>query len=176
MSTPIAIPDHPSNASWLRLAGLLLTLLILAGCASKPKPTAVPRAERSDIVNLALSFQGTPYRWGEETPEAGFDCSGFVQYVYGRYGYRLPRTAYQQAMALPEVDPNDMRPGDLIYFNTTGTPYSHVGMYIGHNDFVHASSAKGAVVIGSLTRPYWQQHMLGVRRPDRRYPESLSRN
>jgi cell wall-associated NlpC family hydrolase len=69
------------------------------------------------------------------------------------------------AMALPELEEEQRRPGDLLFFNTTGKPYSHVGIYIGHDQMVHASSAKGKVVVGSLNTPYWSQHYLGMRRP-----------
>lgn len=141
-------------------------LVLLGGCASKPKPR--PLAQSSPInlavVRDALSLQGIPYRWGEETPENGFDCSGFVQYVYGQYGVRLPRTAYEMAQALPSLPEFHRKPGDLVFFNTTGEPYSHVGIYIGGSDFVHASSAKGEVVISSLDTPYWTDHFLGLRR------------
>jgi hypothetical protein len=144
-----------------------LALMLLAGCASEPMapPRPVHPPINMAIVRDALSMKGIPYRWGEETPHRGFDCSGLVQYVYGRHGVSLPRTAYQMAMALPELEEEQRRPGDLLFFNTTGKPYSHVGIYIGHDQMVHASSAKGKVVVGSLNTPYWSQHYLGMRRP-----------
>lgn len=144
-------------------------LLGLSACSSKaPKKTVTPAPSSQihlQVVRDALSFQGIPYRWGEETPERGFDCSGFVQYVYGRYGVPLPRTAYEMAMSLPPVDEGRVRPGDLVFFNTTGHPYSHVGIYIGRDRFVHASSAKGEVLVSPLDAPYWSDHFLGLRRP-----------
>jgi cell wall-associated NlpC family hydrolase len=157
--------------SRLDLAGrglvLTLALSLLASCASEPKPRL--QAARPPIhlavVRDALSMKGIPYRWGEETPERGFDCSGLVQYVYGKYGVPLPRTAYQMAMALPELDDVYRQPGDLVFFNTTGKPYSHVGIYIGNDHFVHASSAKGKVVVSPLSTPFWTDHYLGMRRP-----------
>ncbi len=151
-----------------RLFALVSILIFMAGCASTPKPRPAQRAHIAPVVNYALSLQGATYVWGGESPaEGGFDCSGFVQYVYGRYGIRLPRTARQMAEALPPLDNRDKRPGDLVFFNTTGEPYSHVGIYIGHNDFVHSSSAKGGVIVSSLDKPYWWEHFLGVRRPSR---------
>lgn len=149
---------------WLWL-GLLP--LLAAGCASQPTPA--PRPVRQPInlavVREALSLKGIAYRWGEESPQRGFDCSGLVQYVYGRHGIALPRTAYQMAMALPTLDSRQRQPGDLVFFNTTGQPYSHVGIYIGNDHFVHASSARGQVVVSPLDAPYWTQHYLGLRRP-----------
>jgi cell wall-associated NlpC family hydrolase len=157
-----ASPDSPSLAP-AHCAVLAMALVLLAGCASRPKPPRQVHA--SPVVSYALSLQGAPYRWGKESPGEGFDCSGFVRHVFGRYGIRLPRTAHQQASALPAVDSRGRRPGDLVFFNTTGAPYSHVGLYIGHNAFVHASSVKGRVIVSSLDRPYWWEHFLGVRRP-----------
>lgn len=162
-------PDLCPNG-WRSLT-ILLILLLFAGCAHKPRyqPSPPRRSQTPPVVQYALSLQGTPYVWGAETPEEGFDCSGFVQYVYSQYGIELPRTAYQMAMALPSIDSFARRPGDLVFFNTTGKPYSHVGIYIGRNRFVHSSSAKGGVIVSSLDKPYWVDHYLGLRRPIRYY-------
>lgn len=149
-----------------RLWLLAAVLAVLAGCAGTPKtPPGAARYVRNPVVDYALSFKGTPYVWGGESPAEGFDCSGFVQYVYRHHGVYLPRTAYQMARSLPAEDSRRRRPGDLVFFNTTGKPYSHVGIYIGRNAFVHASSAKGGVIVSSLERPYWWGHFLGIRRP-----------
>ncbi len=162
---PASSSAFPLRRCRCLILGIVLGLL--DGCASQPE--APPRPARSPInlavVRHALSMKGIPYRWGEETPQRGFDCSGLVQYVYGKYGVRLPRTAYQMAMALPEPDERQRQPGDLLFFNTTGQPYSHVGIYIGHDRMVHASSARGEVVVGPLDTPYWNSHFLGLRRP-----------
>lgn len=164
-SPPPAAPLRPSPG-WGRLL-LALSVSLLDGCASQPKPR--PRPARPPVnlavVRDALGLQGIPYRWGEESPERGFDCSGLVQYVYGKYGVPLPRTAYDMAMALPALNGVYRQPGDLVFFNTTGKPYSHVGIYIGNDRFVHASSAKGQVTVSSLDTPYWTDHYLGLRRP-----------
>ncbi len=145
-----------------------MVVLLLNGCASQPKPVPHPPTHppiHLAVVRDALSLRGIPYRWGEETPNRGFDCSGLVQYVYGRHGVPLPRTAYEMAMSLPAVDETVRRPGDLLFFNTTGKPYSHVGIYIGQDRFVHASSARGEVTVSPLDTPYWSDHFLGLRRP-----------
>jgi cell wall-associated NlpC family hydrolase len=154
---------RPASRRFLALA---LVLALAAGCASAPKRPPPRRAQTAPVVSYALSLRGTPYVWGGESmAEGGFDCSGFVQHVYGRHGVRLPRTAHEMAESLPSLDNRDKRPGDLLFFNTTGQPYSHVGIYIGHNDFVHSSSAKGGVIVSSLDTPYWWEHFLGIRRP-----------
>jgi cell wall-associated NlpC family hydrolase len=154
-----------------RLISQLLVLtaisILLGGCAGtrEIKPTA-HYPDSNAVVRYALSLQGAPYRYGAESPRKGFDCSGFVKHVYERHGVRLPRTAHQMATAIPRVDSRNRRPGDLVFFNTTGQPFSHVGIYIGNNTFVHSSSVKGRVIVSSLERPYWLERFLGVRRPN----------
>ncbi|MFM8332200.1 MAG: C40 family peptidase, partial [Candidatus Methylumidiphilus sp.] len=137
---------------------------LLSGCATTPKPASPPRA--AGLLEYALSLQGTPYAWGKSSPEEGFDCSGFVWHVYRHeYGVTLPRTAEQMALGLPEVDPEDRQPGDLLLFNTGGKFYSHVALYLGSDAFVHASSAKTEVIVSNLGKPYWRERLVGVRRP-----------
>jgi len=160
---------HPffRNPPISRLFALIAISVLLAGCAGtrEIKPPA-RYSNSSAVVNYALSLQGAPYRYGAESPREGFDCSGFVKYVYERYGVRLPRTAYQMAAATPRIDSRNRQPGDLVFFNTTGEPFSHVGIYVGNDAFVHSSSAKGKVIVSSLERPYWLERFLGVRRPN----------
>lgn len=148
-----------------RLLALAVIPVLLAGCAGtrEIKPT-VRYPDSGAVARYALSLQGFPYRYGAESPREGFDCSGLVKYVYEKYGVRLPRTAYQMAHAATPVDSRNRRPGDLVFFNTTGQPYSHVGIYIGNDAFVHSSSVKGKVIVSSLGRPYWWERFLGVRR------------
>ena len=157
MAPPFPLP--------LRELVLICLLTILAGCASTPKPVPARPATTSPLLNYALSLQGAPYRWGKGTPGEGFDCSGFVQHVYGRYGIRLPRTALQMASVLPQVDNRYRQPGDLVFFNTTGQPFSHVGIYLGNDAFVHASGSLGRVAVSRMDGPYWWEHFLGIRRP-----------
>lgn len=163
-------PDHPLTFLLLiRCLILSAGVGLLFGCAGAPKPTPQALSARANInlqvVRDALSLKGISYQYGEETPEKGFDCSGFVQYVYGRHGIDLPRTAFEMATSLPILDETLREPGDLVFFNTTGKPYSHVGIYIGRNRFVHASSAQGEVLVSELDTPYWSRHYLGTRRP-----------
>lgn len=149
---------HLDDFQAFRFFILLLGANLIFGCASTPKPTPQPPSSKANInlqvVRDALSLKGISYQYGEETPEKGFDCSGFVQYVYGRHGVNLPRTAYEMAASLPALDETFREPGDLVFFNTTGIPYSHVGIYIGRNRFVHASSAQGEVLVSELDTPY----------------------
>lgn len=162
-----------SVVSLLRLLVLLLPAL-LSGCASTPeaKPPAQPSAGNGHVVPYALSLQGAPYVWGKSSPAEGFDCSGFVQHVYRQHGVDLPRTARDMASKLPEVPKNCRLPGDLLFFRTDGRSYSHVGIYIGNESFVHASSSHSGVKISSLNKPYWLSRFLGVRRPHARHRSS----
>lgn len=145
---------------------LFLLALLAAGCASTPKaPPPAPDAA-AQVVEYALSLEGSPYVYGKASPEEGFDCSGFVWHVYRRQGVRLPRTTEQMALVLPEVEPGERRPGDLLFFHTSGKPFSHVALYLGGEEFIHAPSSKtGRVMVSGLGQPYWRQRLVGVRRP-----------
>jgi cell wall-associated NlpC family hydrolase len=149
----------------LRIA-LLAAALLMAGCAGTPKKASVAGAGNIRLVDYALSLQGTPYRYGKASPKEGFDCSGFVQHVYEKHGIPLPRTTREMAWSLLPVDKRERRPGDLLFFNTSGKPYSHVGIYVGHDAFVHAPSSRtGRVIVSSLDNPFWWRRFIGVRRP-----------
>ena len=117
------------------------------------------------IVNYAETFLGTPYVWGGTTP-SGFDCSGFCQYVYKQMGYTINRTADAQMSNGVSVDKSQLQPGDLVFFYGTYNTYgaSHVGIYIGDGNFIHASSAATGVKISSLNTTYYINHYYGARR------------
>jgi cell wall-associated NlpC family hydrolase len=118
-----------------------------------------------DLVLNALGMMGIPYRWGGTTPEAGFDCSGFVQYVAKQaLGIVLPRSSFDQVNAGRVVERNDLQPGDLVFFNTLRAPFSHVGIYLGDDRFIHAPSRGTAVEIVDFNNSYWQQRYNGARR------------
>jgi len=119
-----------------------------------------------DTLSYALSLLGTAYRYGGTSPKEGFDCSGFVQYVYRRFGVGLPRIAREMAQQLPPVDSTEKQPGDLVFFNTNGRSFSHVGIYLGADRFIHATSRTGKTVkISSLWDAYWRRRLNGLRRP-----------
>jgi cell wall-associated NlpC family hydrolase len=159
-----------TNSFFTALSGLLGLLLV--ACSSSPtKPHAYYKkpylsSSRTALVDYALSLEGAPYRYGKSSPTEGFDCSGFVQHVYGRYGVRLPRTAENMALSMPEISASTIRQGDLVFFNTNGRRYSHVGIVVDKQHFIHASSSRtGRVIVSNLQGPYWQDHFTGVRRP-----------
>jgi cell wall-associated NlpC family hydrolase len=138
-----------------------------------PEPSAVaPPVERSGdgyaISGMALSLRGAPYRNGGDDP-AGFDCSGFVWYVFDQHGIHLPRTVTEQFQAGSRVDKGDLRAGDLVFFDISGTGVSgsratHVGISIGGDEFVHAPSTSGQVRVERLGSSYWSSHFLEARR------------
>jgi len=153
-----------NNVSCLRF-GLLMLLALLSGCASTPEIKPVEQ-KPSSLIQYALSLQGAPYRYGEETPERGFDCSGFVQHVYAKHGIWLPRTVSEMASDLPSASKYDLRSGDLVFFNTSGKTFSHVGIFINDDKFIHAPSRRtGRVLVSSMNNNYWRKRFVGVRRP-----------
>ena len=115
-------------------------------------------------MRTALTYRGTRYRFGARGNGA-FDCSGFTWYLWRRAGAPLPRTAAQQYRRGMRVSKNAMQPGDLVFFkNTYKRGVSHVGVYVGDGNFVHASSGGRQVRVDSLSRPYYVRHWAGARR------------
>lgn len=132
-----------------------------AGPASAPAPAAAPRT--AALLQTALALQGTPYRDGGSTP-AGFDCSGFTQWVFGRHGVTLPREVRDQYLRGAGISRRELQPGDLVFFSTVAPGASHVGIMIDAERFVHAPSSRGVVRVERLTLPYWDRRFVGVRR------------
>ncbi len=138
---------------------LLLLSLQLAGCGSKPyRPTGqVP--ERQQIIAAARDMLGVPYRYGGTSPTRGFDCSGLVQYVYSQAGIEVPRTTGEQYRAAMPIKRQALRPGDVVFFRTHGRRFvTHVGIYLGEGEFIHAPSSGKQVSIDSLQDDYWRRH------------------
>jgi cell wall-associated NlpC family hydrolase len=135
--------------------------------APLPPPVSVtnelPAEVTPALVSTALTFRGTPYRNGGSDP-AGFDCSGFVQWVFAQHGARLPREVRDQFKAGDEIDSDDVQPGDLVFFETVAKGASHVGIAIGGGEFVHAPSSRGVVRVERYTGGYWAQRWVGARR------------
>lgn len=149
----------------------LLALLLM--------PTARADIASEDIPLYAVSLVGSPYLFGGTTPRAGLDCSGFVGHVFKQVaGVALPRDSLAISEKTRPVEQAELRPGDLVFFNTLHRSFSHVGIYLGDDRFVHATSSRtGGVMISSLHEPYWHNRYDGARRvipPDNRPPEEAS--
>jgi cell wall-associated NlpC family hydrolase len=122
-------------------------------------PTGAPSSQYGGVVGIAMQYLGTPYRWGGSSPSTGFDCSGFVMYVFSRVGVSLPRTvSTQYAVGVP-VSRSELQPGDIVFFNNLG----HDGIYIGGNQFIHSPHTGDVVKISSITG-YYSDNWVGARR------------
>lgn len=121
----------------------------------------------SELVVSAMGFLGVPYKRGGNSAETGFDCSGFVRAIYQQtIGLMLPRTADQQAQATQEIDKSELQPGDLVFFNTLRRAFSHVGIYVGDNKFIHAPKPGAQVRVEDMRVGYWRTRFNGARRVD----------
>jgi len=178
-----ALPTAWKAPSRFSLLALLGCMLLVAGCGhnddvrptprraavvpQRAWPTVVPAdpAAANAVLMRAISLVGTPYRYGGNTPEGGFDCSGLVNYVYrDMLDLRLPRTSRDlAAWQGPRIDPERLATADLVFFGNGGQ-VSHVGIYVGEGRFVHAPSTGGTVRLDHLDGTYWRQHYSGAKR------------
>ncbi|WP_027793575.1 C40 family peptidase [Paraburkholderia acidipaludis] len=118
-----------------------------------------------DVVVGALNMIGVRYRWGGNTPDSGLDCSGFVRYVFqDTLGLSLPRRAEEMSRVGEKVSLSNLKPGDLVFFNTMRRTFSHVGIYIGDNKFVHSPSTGSTIRVDDLDDGYWEKRFTGARR------------
>lgn len=126
---------------------------------------ATVASQASDLVVHAMGFLGVPYRRGGNSVETGFDCSGFVRAIYEQtIGLVLPRRADQQAASTQVIDRKELQPGDLVFFNTMRRTFSHVGIYVGDNKFIHSPRSGGEVRVEDMRTTYWQRRFDGARR------------
>ena len=175
----------------VRLGLITLVAALLGACASHAPPPSKPRVVRpvapmtseysspaaEDVLFRALGLVGTPYRWGGNTPDSGFDCSGLIGYVYrDAAGIALPRSTRELiVMHAPDVGRNALQSGDLLFFATSGgSQVSHAAIYVGEGRFVHAPATGGTVRLDSLDNSYWQKTYLNAKRVIQ--PEHLARN
>jgi len=159
--------------------GILATGCAAKGVVATPRPfpgaTVPPRSLPDDVraadpiaiqpavVSLALSLRGIPYRNGG-SDLTGFDCSGFVQWVFAQQGLALPREVKEQYRVGRDIDTDDVRAGDLVFFETVSPGASHVGIALGGGEFVHAPSSRGVVRVERYTSGYWSDRWVGARR------------
>ncbi|MFC0477892.1 C40 family peptidase [Robertmurraya beringensis] len=122
----------------------------------------IQAAEKDSLVDYAQQFIGVPYKYGGTTP-SGFDCSGFLSYVFSEYGIELPRRSVDQFNSGKQVKASELTAGDLVFFNTSGSGVSHVGIYLDNNKFIHADSSNG-IMINSLGESYYKSRYVGAKR------------
>lgn len=152
---PPAVPVTPGLiAQW---SGSLSSQWFLARQSVGEKAT--------DMLTQAMGLLGVPYRRGGSSEETGFDCSGFVRHLYEKsFGRLLPRRADEQAKATETIDRTELKPGDLVFFNTMKRAFSHVGIYVGDGKFIHAPRAGKAIRVDDMRSAYWQKRFNGARR------------
>lgn len=145
-------------------------LLLLGACASipparSPTASAPPTTVANNVLIRAIGLVGTPYRWGGNTPESGFDCSGLVDYVFrSEAGMALPRTSREiAAVDAPKISKRDLQAGDLLFFGRRHR-VNHVAIYVGNGRFVNAPDAGGTVRLDRLDGYYWRDHYLFAKR------------
>jgi cell wall-associated NlpC family hydrolase len=133
--------------------------------ASSMSSTVVGGTET--LIDNAMQLIGVRYRWGGNTPQSGLDCSGFVRYVFNdTFGFLLPRKSAQMSKVGMEIGKEELRPGDLVFFNTMRHAFSHVGIYVGDNKFIHAPSRGKSIRVDDMTKVYWEKRYNGARRMD----------
>ncbi len=173
MQRSSAAPALPAYRRQLLLGLTAAAVLGLTACGARPKapaPAAVRRpapssqqAQRNDVVLAALSLLDTAYARGGRGPATGFDCSGLVSHVFEQaLGLRLRGSAADLGRLSRPIDPQQLRPGDLVFFNTLGARHSHVGVYVGEGRFVHASNPRTGVRVDRLSNRYYAQRFEGA--------------
>lgn len=145
---------------------LLFLSLLLAACGSTPtRQYQASDEQMNELVMYAVSLADTPYRYGGSSANSGFDCSGFVGHVYRHsLGISLPRTSHAISRAGRPINQRDLRPGDLVFYNTQHASFSHVGIYIGDGKFVHSPKTGDSVRTEQMEMHYWRSRYDGARR------------
>ena len=185
--------QHLQRTHWhkprLTLVAIAACAALLTGCASSPTdsnawldpqgsrnanididaldPVTAIAAAQHPLTSQALTHLGIRYRYGGDAPDEGFDCSGLIYYsAQTSLGLKLPRRSADLARVGVKVDRQELAVGDLVFFNTLGRRYSHVGIYLGNELFVHAPSSGGKVRVENMTKRYWAKRYNGARRID----------
>lgn len=157
---------------WLLALAMITTL---AGCSvvterdasalRDPAPAAEPASvDAGEALKVALAQRGTRYRAGGDAPGKGFDCSGLVYFSFNSVGIRLPRSSHDMFQHARRIDKSELRPGDLVFFRLRSSRISHVGIYAGNGQFVHAPSKGKDVELASMSDAYWSKRFAGAGR------------
>lgn len=159
-----------------RLVLVCIAFFMVAACSTIPNNnipvTTLPSSQVNKpvkvlgdaIVQSAKSQLGVPYRYGGNSPNEGFDCSGLAMYSYRLNGISIPRSTSEQFRSGKHVNRTELDRGDLLFFRTMGQSVSHVGIYMGNDTFIHAPSSRKSIQIETLDNPYYKKRYLGARR------------
>lgn len=144
------------------------TIVIVDEPSANDANTSNWQSKTQEILINAMSLTGIKYKYGGNSPETGFDCSGFVRYVFqNAVNLALPPTARAISQIGQNIKKDELQPGDLVFFNTLKSAYSHVGIYLGDNKFIHAPSAGKTVRIENMQSDYWAKRFNGAQRLDK---------
>lgn len=166
LSLSAAVHAAPPEAAFEDMDALLVEKGLMARLGDQLQNARLSVGDQaSSLVINAMAFLGVPYKYGGNTVESGFDCSGFVRAVYEQsLGKILPRRSDEQAAATQVIDRNDLKPGDLVFFNTMRRTFSHVGIYVGDGKFIHSPRAGSHVRMEDMRMAYWSTRFNGARR------------
>ncbi len=144
----------------------LLLSILLIGCGTpSPRSDQASEDRMNDLVMYALSLAETPYRYGGNSSDRGFDCSGYVGHVFKHeLNLSLPRTSREISRIGKPIEQSELRPGDLVFYNTLRQPFSHVGIYIGEGKFVHSPKSGDRIRVEPMHYTYWKSRFNGARR------------
>ena len=167
------------------IVAALCNVILITSCSSpEPKPTVVSTPSKAEVVtqkqtprrtvtksnktgnklvSVAESVLGSPYKYGGSSPK-GFDCSGLVYYSHNKLGISVPRTTRQQARHASNLSLSEIEPGDVLFFKIYGNQISHVGIYTGNNQFIHAPKSGKFVSHANINEPYWKERLVKVGR------------
>lgn len=166
-----AVPPPSSSGAprrapaFLPLALILAATMALSGCAWFGGGYDLPPPGQGTVMDTARSQIGAPYCYGGESPQTGFDCSGFIQWVYARHGVNLPRRTWDLIETGYYVPRGKQKPGDLVFFNVSQKKTSlHVGIVSGRESFIHSPSSGGVVREDRMANPYWRNTYIQTRR------------
>ncbi|QRR32725.1 C40 family peptidase [Hydrogenophaga sp. YM1] len=156
----------PPSGSWENMESMLADKGFISRLGEQVHQAGTTAGQQaSSLVINALAFLGVPYKWGGNSFDTGFDCSGFVRAVYEQsMGKLLPRRSDEQAAATQPIERSELQPGDLVFFNTLRRSFSHVGIYIGDGKFVHSPRAGAQVRVEDMRVAYWNKRFNGARR------------
>jgi cell wall-associated NlpC family hydrolase len=170
----MTIPQSKYSGISCAFAWVLASCLCAPACSSqstsaRPNVLLVKLDSSTDpgaeLAKRAMSLTGVRYKYGGTSPESGMDCSGLVRYVFQKtWEMDLPRTSDEISRVGRHIEMHDLQPGDLVFYNTLRRKFSHVGIYVGDNKFVHAPTAGGKVRVESMELSYWKKRFDGARR------------